>query len=175
MCSWTAVGHTFCLAVCRSGHLSSSCSAVSSSRPQLQVGDDASFVLLYMWALSRLWPVCNFMAITCCHRWRKWKSSLSVRCPRAALKVFFSWKLTLWLQVWQWSPGLDANIRYDPASGSPLPIPPLPPPSPRPHHTPTSTPWNEKGKKANILSNDLAGRCFEGYENCAYGLYIETN
>ena len=47
------VGHTFVLAaVCRSGHLCSICSAVWSSRPQLQVGDGTSFIFLKMWALS---------------------------------------------------------------------------------------------------------------------------
>ena len=42
MRNWTAVGHRFVLAVCRNGYLDCSiCSAVWSSRPQLQVGDDA--------------------------------------------------------------------------------------------------------------------------------------
>ena len=35
VCSCTAVGHTFCLAVCRSGHCYSTCLAVWSSRLQL--------------------------------------------------------------------------------------------------------------------------------------------
>ena len=47
---------TFVLAVCRSGHHCNICSAVWSSRPQLQVGDGASFIVLYIWALSQLWP-----------------------------------------------------------------------------------------------------------------------
>ena len=45
VCSWTAVGHAFVLAVCRSGHLCSTCSVVWSSSPQLQIGDGASFLL----------------------------------------------------------------------------------------------------------------------------------
>ena len=53
-------------------------------------------LFLNMWALSRLWPVRSFMTTTCCHRSRKWKSSLSEHCPRAALmRVFFSRKVTL--------------------------------------------------------------------------------
>ena len=36
------------------------------------------------------------MTTTCCHWLRKWKSSLSVHCPKAALMmVLFSWKVTL--------------------------------------------------------------------------------
>ena len=72
------------------------CSTVWSSRPQLQVGDGASFIFLNMWALSQLWPVRSLMTMTCCPRPRKWKSSLSVSvcCPRAALmRVSFSWKV----------------------------------------------------------------------------------
>ena len=61
MGSWTAVGHTFVLSLCRSGHLCSICSAVWSSRPQLQIGDGASFIFLNMWALSWLWPVRSLM------------------------------------------------------------------------------------------------------------------
>ena len=96
VCNWPAVGHTLVLAVCRSGHLCSICSAVWSSRPQSQIGEGASFIFLNMWALSRLWPVCSLMTTSYCHRSRKWKSSLSVRCPRAALmRVLFSWKVAL--------------------------------------------------------------------------------
>ena len=96
VCNWPAVGHTLVLAVCRSGHLCSICSAVWSSRPQSQIGDGASFIFLNMWALSRLCPVCSLMTTSYCHRSRKWKSSLSVRCPRAALmRVIGSWKVTL--------------------------------------------------------------------------------
>ena len=91
LCSWTAVGHTFGLAVSRNRNLGSTCTAVWSSRPQLQVGDGASFIFL-----TQLWPERNLLTTTCCHRSRKWKSSLSVRWPRAALmKVFFSRKVTL--------------------------------------------------------------------------------
>ena len=39
MCRWTADGHTFVVAVCRSGHLCSVCLAVWSWRPQLRIGD----------------------------------------------------------------------------------------------------------------------------------------
>jgi len=95
----TAVGHTFCLDFCRSGNLCSICSAVWSWRPQWQVADGASVIFLDMWALSRLWPVSSLMTTVCCHRSRKWKSSLSVRCPRAALmRVFLSWKLSFWVR-----------------------------------------------------------------------------
>ena len=92
--SWTAVGHTFVLAVCRrSGHLCSICSAVWSSRPHLQIGDGASFIFLNMWASSRLWPVvCSLMTTTCCHRSRKWEV-LPLSPP--SQRVFFSWKVTL--------------------------------------------------------------------------------
>ena len=96
VCSCTAVGHTFVLAVSRSGHLCRISSAVWSSRPQLRTGDGDSFISLNMWALSRLWSVRSLMTTACCHRLRKWKSSISVRCPRAALmKVFFSWRVIL--------------------------------------------------------------------------------
>jgi len=87
VCNWTAVGPTFVLAVCRGGHLCSISSAVWSSRPQLQVGDGASFVFLNMWALTQLWPVRSILTATCCHRSRTWKSSLSLRCPRAGNPV----------------------------------------------------------------------------------------
>ena len=54
------------------------------------------FIFLNMWALIRSWPVRSLMTTTCCHRSRKWKSPLSMRCPRAALiRVFFSWKVAL--------------------------------------------------------------------------------
>ena len=94
VCSWTSAGHTFILAVCRSGQLCSNCSAVWSSGPQLQVGDGASFIVFNMKALSRLWPVCCLMTTTCCRRSRKWTSSISVRCPRTAalIRIFFSIK-----------------------------------------------------------------------------------
>ena len=96
VCDWTAAGPTFVLAVCRSGHLCSIRSAARSSRPRLQIGDGASFIFLNMWTLSRLWPVRSLLTTTCCHRSRNWKSSLSLRCPRAALtRVFLSWKVTL--------------------------------------------------------------------------------
>ena len=96
MCSWTAVGHTFVPAVRRSGHLCSIYSAVWSSRPQLQISDGTSFIFLSMLAVSLLWPVSSLLTTACCHRSRKCKSSLSLRCPRAALmRVFFSWKVTL--------------------------------------------------------------------------------
>ena len=68
VCNWTAVDHTFVFAVCRSGYLCSICSAVWSSRPQLQSGDGASFIFLNMWALSRLWPVRSLVTTNCCHR-----------------------------------------------------------------------------------------------------------
>ena len=48
VCSWTAVGHTFVLAVRRSGHLCSICSAVWPSRQRLQVDDGANFIFMYM-------------------------------------------------------------------------------------------------------------------------------
>ena len=51
VCSWTAVGHTLFLPLCRSGHLSSTCWTVWSSRPQLQVGDGA-FCCWTMMSLS---------------------------------------------------------------------------------------------------------------------------
>ena len=70
-CSWATVGHTFVLAVCRSEHLCSICSSIRSSRPQLQIGDGASFIFLNMWALSRLRPVHSLTITTCCHRSRK--------------------------------------------------------------------------------------------------------
>ena len=96
VCSWTAVGHTFYLAFCRSRAFCSMFLALCSSGQQLQVGDGASFIWLNLWALSWLWPVHNLLTTTCCHRLRKWKSSLSVRCPKAALmRVLFSWKVTL--------------------------------------------------------------------------------
>ena len=95
MCSCTAVGRTFVLAVSGSGYLCRISSAVWSSRPQLRTGDGDSFISLNMWALSRLWPVRSLMTTTCCHRSRKWQSSISVHCPRAALmKVFFSRRVT---------------------------------------------------------------------------------
>ena len=67
VCNWTAVGHTFVLAVCRSGHHCNICSAVWSSRPQLQVGDRASFIFLYIWALSQLWPERSLFSCTFGH------------------------------------------------------------------------------------------------------------
>ena len=95
-CSWTAVGRTFCLAVCGSKCHCSAYSAVWSSRPQLQANDGASFVFLYMWTLSQLWPMRSLMTTTCCYWLRKRKSSHSKRCPRASLmRVFFSWKVTV--------------------------------------------------------------------------------
>ena len=95
-CSWTAVGRTVCLAVCRSKRRCSACSAIWSSRPQLQVDDGASFVFLYKWTLSQLWPVRSLMSTTCCYWSRKWRSSLSARCRRASLmRVFFSWRWLL--------------------------------------------------------------------------------
>ena len=107
VCSWTAVGHAFFLAVCSSGHLCSICSAVWSSRPKLQASDGASFIFLKMWALHRLWPRRNVMTAACCHRSRKWNSPLPVRCPRAALmRVFFSWKVTLLSCCLPLAPGL---------------------------------------------------------------------
>ena len=69
----TAVVHTFVLAVSRSGTLCRISSAVWSSRPQLRIGDGASFISLNMWALSRVWPVLSLMITTCCHRSRKWE------------------------------------------------------------------------------------------------------
>ena len=75
--------------------ITAECSAVWS-RPQFEVVTDPSFILLYMWVLSRLWPMLSLMTTTCCHRSKKWNSSLSVRCSRAALMtVFLSWKVTL--------------------------------------------------------------------------------
>ena len=51
---------------------------------------------LFTWALSRLWPVRNLITTTCWHRSKKWRLSLSVISPRAALtRVFYSWKVTL--------------------------------------------------------------------------------
>ena len=95
-CSCNAVGRTFCLAVCGSKRRCSACSAVWSSRPQLQVNDGASFVFLYMWTLSQLWPMRSLMTTTCCCWLKKWKSSHSVCCPRASLmRAFFSWKVTV--------------------------------------------------------------------------------
>ena len=62
VCSSTAVGHGFVLAVSRSGHdLCSICSAVWPSSLQLPVDDGAGFIIWYMWALSRLWSVRNRM------------------------------------------------------------------------------------------------------------------
>ena len=52
VCNWTAAGPTSVLAACRSGHLCSIRSAVWSSRPQLQIGDGASFIFLNMWTLE---------------------------------------------------------------------------------------------------------------------------
>ena len=85
VCSWTPVGRTLCLAVCKGGHL---CSIIMFGRlvfktaVMLQVGDGASFIFLYMWALNRSWLVRSLMTTTCCQRSRKWKSSFSMRCPK---------------------------------------------------------------------------------------------
>ena len=47
-----------------------------------------------MWTLNQLWPVHSLCKLL--PRSRKWKSSLTVRCPGAALmRVFASWKVTL--------------------------------------------------------------------------------
>ena len=68
-------------------------SAVWVSRPQQQIGDGARFI--FPEHLSQLWPVRSLLTTACCHRSRKWKSSLSVPCPRAALvSVSSSCKVT---------------------------------------------------------------------------------
>ena len=71
-------------------------SAVWSSRPQLQAGDGASFISLYMWAMIRLCLIRILMA-ACYQRSRKWKSSLLVHCPlrTALMRVLCSWMATL--------------------------------------------------------------------------------
>ena len=85
VCSWTPVGRTCCLVVCKSGYLCSiimfGC-LVFKTAVMLQVGDGASFIFLYVWALNRSWPVSSLMTTTCCQRSRKWKSSFSMRCPK---------------------------------------------------------------------------------------------
>ena len=58
VCSCTAVGHTFCLAVCRSGHRCSTCLAVWSSRLQL-VMVPASF----SWTCGR-WVSCGLCVVS---------------------------------------------------------------------------------------------------------------
>ena len=58
------------------------------------------FFFLFFFLTCRHWVGCgqcviSVMTTTCCHQLRKWKSTLSVRCPKAALmRVFFSWKMT---------------------------------------------------------------------------------
>ena len=71
-------------------------SAVWSSRPQLQAGDGASFISLYMWAMIRLCLIRILMA-ACYQRSRKWKSSLLVHCPlrTTLMRVLCSWMATL--------------------------------------------------------------------------------
>ena len=50
----------FVLSVCRSGHLCSACSAVWSSRPQLQIGDGASFIILHEQAPESIGCIVQF-------------------------------------------------------------------------------------------------------------------
>ena len=75
------------------------CSAVRSWRPQWQVADGASVIFLGMRALSRLWPVSSLMTTACCHRWRKWKSSLSVRRRRGCSDESFRFLQTFFLST----------------------------------------------------------------------------